>query len=191
MRNKVWVGMVLLVMMTGLMMFSGCAKQAVKTDSDLSEAGQDAAALEAERARRAAEIEAARLAAEREAQQGAENARVHEARNQFLNKHIYFEFDSAALTPSAVAVLKDKAAWLKNEPLASVLIEGHCDERGTNEYNLALGERRAQSAKTFLVNMGIAPSRLSTVSYGEERPIDSGHNEAAWAKNRRAQFVIE
>jgi peptidoglycan-associated lipoprotein len=90
-----------------------------------------------------------------------------------------------------VAVLKEKAAWLQDRPEVDVLIEGHCDERGTNEYNLALGERRAQSAKVFLVNMGIASSRLTTVSYGEERPLDPGHDEAAWAKNRRAQFVIE
>lgn len=191
MRKKVWVGMALLVMVAGLLMFSGCAKQAVKSDADVGQAEQDAAALEAEKARRAAEIEAARLAAERQAKQEAEQARLREAQNQFLNKHIYFEFDSAALTPSAVAVLKEKAAWLQDRPEVDVLIEGHCDERGTNEYNLALGERRAQSAKAFLVNMGIASSRLTTVSYGEERPLDPGHDEAAWAKNRRAQFVIE
>ncbi|MDD2604122.1 MAG: peptidoglycan-associated lipoprotein Pal [Desulfobacteraceae bacterium] len=191
MRNKVWVKVALLVMVSGLLMFSGCAKQAVKSDADLSQAAQDAAALEAEKARRAAEIEAARLAAERDAQRQAEEVRLHEARNQFLNEHIYFEFDSASLTSSAMAVLKDKAAWLQDQSAANVLIEGHCDERGTTEYNLALGERRAQSAKAFLLNMGIAPSRLSTVSYGEERPLDPSHNEAAWAKNRRAQFVIE
>jgi len=183
--------MALLVMAAGLLMFSGCAKQAVKSDAGVSQAGQDAAALEAEKARRAAEIEAARLAAERDAKRLAEEAQLRAARNKFMNEHIYFEFDSAVLTPSAVAVLKEKAAWLKDQPTVNVLIEGHCDERGTNEYNLALGERRAQSAKAFLVNMGIASARLTTVSYGEERPLDPGHNEAAWAKNRRAQFVIE
>lgn len=191
MRSKVWSRMALLVMVAGLLMFAGCAKQAVKSDADVSQAGQDAAALEAEKARRAAEIEAARLAAEREAQRLAEEAQLRGARGQFMNEHIYFEFDSAALTPSAVAVLKDKAAWLKDHPQVNALIEGHCDARGTNEYNLALGERRAESAKAFLVNTGIAPSRLTTVSYGEERPLDPGNNEAAWAKNRRAQFVIE
>jgi len=191
MRSKLWVGMALLVMAAGLLMFSGCAKQAVKSDAGVSQAGQDAAALEAEKARRAAEIEAARLAAERDAKRLAEEAQLRAARNKFMNEHIYFEFDSAVLTPSAVAVLQEKAAWLKDQPTVNVLIEGHCDERGTNEYNLALGERRAQSAKAFLVNMGIASARLTTVSYGEERPLDPGHNEAAWAKNRRAQFVIE
>jgi peptidoglycan-associated lipoprotein len=181
----------MVLLMVALLMISGCAKKAVRTDGDVSQAGQDAAALEAEKARRAAEIEAARLAAERDAKRLAEEARLREARNQFMNEHIYFEFDSAALTPTAVSVLKEKGAWLDKERAVNVLIEGHCDERGTNEYNLALGERRAQSAKAFLVDMGISPSRLSTVSYGEERPLDPGQNEAAWAKNRRAQFVVE
>ncbi len=72
-----------------------------------------------------------------------------------------------------------------------MIIEGHCDERGTNEYNIALGDRRANSAKNFLINLGIAASRLTTISYGEERPLDPGHKIQAWAKNRRAQFVIE
>jgi peptidoglycan-associated lipoprotein len=181
-------------MVSSLLLTSGCAKKAVKSDAQVTKAGdQDAAALEAERARRAAEAEAARLAAEREAQRLADEARQRElemARSQFVNEHIYFEFDKSDLTPVAVAVLKKKAAWMGSAGV-SALIEGHCDERGTNEYNLALGERRAQSAKAFLTDMGISASRLSTVSYGEERPIDPGHNEEAWQKNRRAQFVIK
>jgi peptidoglycan-associated lipoprotein len=192
MRNKWWVVVVLLFMVSSLVLTSGCAKKAVKSDAEVSTAAdQDAAALEAERARRAAEAEAARLAAEREAQRLADEARQREeARSQFVNEHVYFEFDRSDLTPAAVAVLKKKAAWMDNEGVAA-LVEGHCDERGTNEYNLALGERRARSAKDFLVNMGISASMLSTVSYGEERPLDPGHNEAAWEKNRRAQFVIK
>jgi peptidoglycan-associated lipoprotein len=79
---------------------------------------------------------------------------------------------------------------MKNNTFATVTIEGHCDERGTDEYNIALGERRANSAKRYLVNLGVDSSRLETVSYGEEKPVDSGHNEAAWKKNRRAHFVI-
>lgn len=104
---------------------------------------------------------------------------------------IYFEFDKSTLTPQAKKSLVKKAEWLRANRDVKVIIEGHCDERGTNEYNLALGDRRAASTKTFLVDLGIAPSRLTIISYGEERPLISGHNEEAWAKNRRAHFGIE
>jgi len=114
-----------------------------------------------------------------------------EARMEFVNADVYFNFDDVTLTSSARLVLKQKVAWLRENPGASVLIEGHCDERGTEEYNIALGQRRAQSVKTFLMNAGISTSRLSTVSYGEERPVDFGNNESAWGKNRRAHFKIQ
>ena len=107
-----------------------------------------------------------------------------------MQEDIYFEFDKSTLTPSAQDNLMKKAEWLRSNPDATVTIEGHCDERGTNEYNLALGERRAESSKNFLVDLGIAPSRMTTISYGEERPIDPQSNEEAWAKNRRDHFVI-
>ena len=113
------------------------------------------------------------------------------ARTAFAEDDVYFEYDSATLTSEAMALLKEKAQWLQDNPTARALIEGHCDERGSNEYNLALGDRRAGSVKTFLVNLGISPSRLSTVSYGEERPVDPGKTEAAYARNRRAHFVIQ
>jgi len=103
---------------------------------------------------------------------------------------ILFDFDSFELSPAAKKILADKAAYLKGRPGMKVLIEGHCDERGTSEYNLALGERRARAALEYLVFLGIDAKRLSSVSYGEERPVDPGHNEEAWAKNRRAHFVV-
>jgi len=105
-------------------------------------------------------------------------------------KTIYFEFDKSALTPSAINKLDKTAAWLAENPEAKIQVEGHCDERGTNEYNMALGERRANSAKKYLVNMGVSSDRIATVSYGEEQPVDPGHNEAAWAKNRRCEFNL-
>jgi peptidoglycan-associated lipoprotein len=95
------------------------------------------------------------------------------------------------LTPQAQEILTKKAKWLRDNPAATVTIEGHCDNRGTNEYNLALGEGRAQSAKTFLMDLGVDVSKLRTISYGEERPLDPQQTESAWAKNRRAHFVIE
>lgn len=112
-------------------------------------------------------------------------------RMAFENEDIYFLFDSSALTPQGQDILRKKAAFLKSNPNVKVTIEGHCDERGTNEYNLALGEARARSAKTFLVDLGLPAARLATISYGEERPIAKGQTEEAWAKNRRAHFVIE
>lgn len=112
-------------------------------------------------------------------------------RAAFENEDIYFNYDSSALTPQAQEILRRKAAFLKANPLVKVTIEGHCDDRGTNEYNLALGEARARSAKSFLVDLGIPAARLATISYGEERPAVKGSGEEVWAKNRRAHFVIE
>ena len=112
------------------------------------------------------------------------------AKKAFENKKIYFDFDKSDLRPEAQTILKEKADWLRAHPEYSLRIEGNCDERGTNEYNLALGERRASAAKKFLVALGIADSRIATISYGEERPADPAHNEEAWAKNRRDEFVL-
>ncbi|HXG51622.1 MAG TPA: peptidoglycan-associated lipoprotein Pal [candidate division Zixibacteria bacterium] len=105
-------------------------------------------------------------------------------------KDIHFAFDRYDLSPAARDILKANAAWLKANPSARVQIEGHCDERGTNEYNLALGAKRAEAAKNYLVSLGIAAGRLSTVSYGEEIPVCKEHNEGCWQKNRRARFVV-
>jgi peptidoglycan-associated lipoprotein len=109
----------------------------------------------------------------------------------FPHENIFFEYDKSALISEVQEMLKENAQWLKDNPDVSVIIEGHCDERGSNEYNIALGDRRAQSVKTFLVNMGVAAERLTPISYGEEKPIDPAHTEEAWAKNRRAHFVID
>ena len=102
----------------------------------------------------------------------------------------FFEYDSAELTSEARAVLDANADVMKKYPAWTVTIEGHCDERGTAEYNLALGERRAVAAQSYLLSLGIPVGRLRTVSYGKEFPFDPGHDEAAYAKNRRAHFVI-
>ncbi|MGE5246324.1 MAG: peptidoglycan-associated lipoprotein Pal [Betaproteobacteria bacterium] len=102
----------------------------------------------------------------------------------------FFDYDSSELSPEAQKALDGDAALLKKYPGWMVTIEGHCDERGTAEYNLALGERRAVAARTYLVSLGVSADRLKTVSYGKEFPFDPGHDEAAWAKNRRAHFVI-
>jgi peptidoglycan-associated lipoprotein len=104
---------------------------------------------------------------------------------------IYFDFDKSDIRPDAVRMLDANIDWMKSHPTALILIEGHCDERGTNEYNLALGERRAQATLKYLVSRGVAESRITTISYGEERPVCAGHTEACWAKNRRAHFLAK
>ena len=103
---------------------------------------------------------------------------------------IYFDFDKSFIRLEYRSVLKEKADFLKDNPNIYIRIEGNCDERGTNEYNLALGERRANSAAKFLVSIGISPDRIEAISYGEERPLAVGHGGGAWAQNRRDDFTV-
>lgn len=107
-----------------------------------------------------------------------------------VGDRVFFDFDKSNLKDDAKATLDKQVAWLKKYPNWSITIEGHCDERGTREYNLALGERRANSVKQYLAANGIAASRLKTISYGKERPAVQGSNEAAWAQNRRGVTVL-
>lgn len=106
-----------------------------------------------------------------------------------LLQRIHFEYDKSAITPESKALLDKNFDYLSKNAGVKVQIVGHCDERGTNEYNMALGDRRANSAKSYLANRGIAANRLDTLSKGEEEPVDAGHDETAWAKNRRAEFL--
>jgi len=103
---------------------------------------------------------------------------------------IHFDFDSFSLTPESREILQKHVEWLSAHPGYSLIIEGHCDDRGTTEYNLALGERRAVETQKFLVELGINKSRIKTISYGEEMPLDPAENEEAWTKNRRVHFVV-
>jgi peptidoglycan-associated lipoprotein len=106
-------------------------------------------------------------------------------------KDVFFDFDKAVVREDQKSALNDNVGWLKANPGAKVLLEGHCDERGTAEYNLALGERRAKAVKDYLVGAGIPADRISTISYGEERPFVLGHDESAWKWNRRGHFVLQ
>jgi peptidoglycan-associated lipoprotein len=105
-------------------------------------------------------------------------------------KDVLFEFDSYDLRGNARDVLRGNADWLKSNPSARIEVEGHCDERGTSEYNLALGAKRSQTAKDYLVSLGISPERISTISYGEEIPVCTEQNENCWRQSRRARFVV-
>lgn len=200
MQKKLWVVLALLVIVPGLLFTGACAKKSVKSDTEMTQTTDDQAAMEAKAAEEKAAAEEAARQAELDRQRQLEEQRLAEeeakrqmmaARNLFMSENIYFDFDKSNLLPAAQEVLKRKAAWMQDNPDASVIIEGHADERGTEAYNLALGERRAESAKAFMVDLGIDPARLATISYGEERPAAMGSNEEAWAKNRRDEFVIE
>lgn len=128
--------------------------------------------------------------AKREVAERTRIAREQDLLKAFLAEYVHFDFDKFNIKDSEKPVLERKKQWMTDNPSAKVLVEGHCDERGTTEYNLALGDRRANACKQYLVLLGADSKRLSTISYGEERPIDPGHNEGAWAKNRRAQFAV-
>ena len=107
-----------------------------------------------------------------------------------VGDRVFFDFDKYNLKPDARNILQRQATWLNKFPSVTITVEGHCDERGTREYNLALGERRANSAKNYLVALGVNPNRIKTLSYGKERPAVTGSNDAAWSQNRRAVTVV-
>jgi len=178
---------IVLILCIGLVMM-GCPKKTVVKEEP-SVKKEEAAKPEAERAAKEQETKTKEqfeksLVAERTP--GIEG-QVFESS---LLKDIHFNFDKYDIRPEDAAVLKENAALLKKFPNVKIQIEGHCDERGTVEYNLALGERRANRAKDYLVSLGISTARISTISYGKEKPLDPGHNEEAWAKNRRAHTII-
>jgi len=186
----------LLLIIPAMLFTVSCAKKTVATEPTTDTSAADEAARKAALEKQAMErqrLEEERLAAERADQlkREAMEREMMMSKNSFLNENIHFDFDSAVLNYQAQELLKQKATWLRANPSENVVIEGHCDERGTNAYNLALGERRAESARSFLINLGISSARLTTISYGEEKPLDPGHNEEAWAKNRRDAFVLE
>lgn len=180
--GRTWVFMALLVSVA----FIGCAKE-----KPVPEVDEEAVRLEQERLRQE-EAERARRAREAEEQRLREAAETA-ARNEFgaqMAVRIHFDFDRSDLRSDDREILSRKASLLRERPSVTIRIAGHCDEWGTEEYNLALGERRAQAAKAYLVNAGIDASRISTISYGKEMPLDSGHDRDAWSNNRRGEFEI-
>jgi peptidoglycan-associated lipoprotein len=170
----------LLILVAAVAMMLGCGGKKVRPLEE------DEAAMEEAR-RRAAEEEEARR--QREAEEAIKPIETEEEALEFGK--IYFDYDKYNLSGKSISTLSENAEMLMGNPNMEIVIQGHCDERGTDEYNLALGEKRAQAARDFLVNFGIAKSRISVISYGEERPVDPGHDEEAWAKNRRAEFVTK
>jgi peptidoglycan-associated lipoprotein len=178
----------------GLFMTVSCAKKTVVADGTTIEdqtKAQAAAEAEAKALAEQERIKAQELQDQMAKEQALKEARLLADKNRFYNQNIHFEFDSAQLSSMAKTLIKEKAEWLSSNSGVAVIIEGHCDERGTTDYNIALGERRAIAVKNYLVNLGISGSRLTTISFGEEKPLDSGTSEEAYRKNRRAQFVLK
>jgi peptidoglycan-associated lipoprotein len=183
MRKGIWTVLALLLVLPGLLTTVACGKKKVSSEPGVSQGAGD----NGDEARRQAEEQRLREQALKD--EAAKNAQA--SKDAFSAEDVYFEFDSAVLSADAQEVLKQKAQWMESNSNAMAVVEGHCDERGTNEYNLALGDRRATAAKVFMTNLGISDSRLSTVSYGEEKPVDTGTTEDAYAKNRRDHFELK
>jgi peptidoglycan-associated lipoprotein len=204
MKRKSYIVSVIFILCIGLILM-GCPKKTVVKDEPSAKA--EAAKIEAERVAKAKESEAK----EKEVKEKeAVRLKEEQAKKEFerslvakrtpgiegevfessLLKPIFFDFDKYDIRPADTEILKGNSALLKKFPNVKIQIEGHCDERGTDEYNLALGERRANSTKKYLTSLGIKADRVSTISYGEEKVLDPGHNEEAWTKNRRAHFLI-
>lgn len=189
--GKKGIVVLVLILCVGLLL-TGCPKKTVvkeepsmkKAEEPMAER-EKAAKLESEEAKKAKEQEFEKsLVAKKEPGIAGE---VFESS---LLKDIHFDFDKYDIRPRDAEILKENAALLTKYPKVKIQVEGHCDERGTNEYNLALGERRANAAKKYLLSLGITTDQISSISYGEEKPLDTGHNEEAWARNRRGHFII-
>jgi peptidoglycan-associated lipoprotein len=173
MKKKIWIIMTLLVVIPGFMLTVACQKRvAVQQQPVVVEEKEEVAVVEEKK------------------EEPVVVPKESKMDTMVMEEDIYFDFDKSNLTPAAQENLLLKAEWLRENSDVTVTLEGHCDNRGTNEYNLALGDRRADSTKAFLVNLGISASRLTTISYGEERPVCTQQNEECWTKNRRANFVL-
>ncbi|WP_272699644.1 peptidoglycan-associated lipoprotein Pal [Desulfovibrio sp. Fe33] len=184
MKIKWYVGMVAL-MAVSLLLFAGCAKKSTTTEPTQGQVEVKDDTQWTPPAHEEPVVDEAALAAEAQARAKAE------AVEELTNVTIRFAFNSYDLSDEARSSLAQKANILRKFKDVNVVIEGHCDERGTEEYNLALGERRARAAYEHLVILGVEPERMKIVSFGEEYPVDPAHNETAWAKNRRDEFIVK
>jgi peptidoglycan-associated lipoprotein len=197
-RSATVIGIVMLIFCVSFVFMTGCAKKAISKDEGLSEQ-KSAPAQSATEVKPApsASVPVAptgdmkELALRQDAAAAAEAAEAKGKAGKSQFEDIRFAFDKANIEPEARETLKKLADWMLKNKNYTLVIEGNCDERGTVEYNLALGQRRADAAMKYLVDLGVDRAKIATVSYGKERPLDPGHNEDAWAKNRRASFTVK
>lgn len=184
MMSKVGVPLMLAITLVAGLPLAGCGGGPEPAPPPEPAVDEDAARRERE-ARERAEREA-RERAEAEARRRAERERVINV----IAERVHFDFDKSNIRPDQESVLQRKIEVLRQYPNLSLQIEGHCDERGSDEYNLALGQRRAESVKRYLASYGLQGDRFTTISYGEERPVDPASNESGWEQNRRSEFVV-
>jgi len=180
MQNNSGIKLAILLVCSVLVLTVSCQKKTVAVEKGAISTGQEDGYL-------APAADASQVGEETLDTSAASKASEPEV---VMQEDIFFDFDKATLSAAAREILTKNGEWLRNKSDVFITIEGHCDERGTNDYNLALGDRRAQSVKTFLTDLGIDRSRMTTISYGEEHPSVPGHSESAWIKNRRAHFSI-
>jgi len=203
MKRKIIIGTMVIFAWSSLFLMMSCAKKQLITEEKIIKKPAAVKTVEkkksaAEEAKKEGIEEAEKIRLERlkeleKAKKSEAEARKRWQERKSLNfeaEAIYFDCDRAFIRPEFRPILKEKADYLKDNPNVRIRIEGNCDERGTNEYNLALGERRANSANKFLVSLGVSPDQIEIVSYGEERPLALGHSKGAWAQNRRDDFEI-
>ena len=190
--GKKGIVVLVLILCVGLLL-TGCPKKTVMKEEPSMKKAEEPVA-EREKAAKLEREEETKKAKEQEFEKSLvakkEPGIAGEVFESSLLKDIRFDFDKYDIRPRDAEILKENAALLMKYPKVKIQVEGHCDERGTNEYNLALGERRANAAKKYLLSLGITTDQISGISYGEEKPLDTGHNEEAWAKNRRGHFII-
>ena len=174
---------IVLVLVVMVLFMGGCAKKQVQVAPPVTTTGTQDSALSEEEKRRIAEEELAR----------AERDRLlrEQERLAGILRDVFFDFDSYAVSSTELPKIEGVASFMKQEGKTRMVVEGHCDERGTVDYNFALGQKRAEAVKSYLVKLGIDPGRIRTISYGKELPLEAGKTEDSWAKNRRAHFKID
>ena len=203
MKRNLVVATLVVFAFSSIFLLSSCAKKQVITEEkemkapapEVAKVEEEKVAVPAAKEEKMEEAKIERLKELEEAKKieaaiDEEKAWMERRAAKFEAEAIYFDFDKSFIRLEYRPVLQEKAAFLKDYPDMRARIEGNCDERGTNEYNLALGDRRGNSAKNFLISLGIAADRIETISYGEERPRGLGHNEESWSQNRRDDFVL-
>ncbi len=185
MKMNIHLRWIVVVLIAGLMMMAGCAgKKSVVT----SDATQETTSAPTTQQQDVTTSDTTPVIQDTTEEKSVDLEKM--ARIQSPVSDIQFDFDSSSIRPDAREILKENADYFMNNRMSSIIIEGHCDEKGTSEYNMALGERRAQETKKYLLNLGVKESLMKTVSFGEENPLDPDSSEEAWAKNRRAHFVV-
>jgi len=191
MKKSVLTGLIALAVVCAFSMtMVSCAKKQVRVSGAVEPAQQEGAVTKAPAGGAAATTDKGYDAREAARQKKLRELEKSQLIADFESRNIYFDFDKSELKPESKAVLKEKAEFMTVFTEYALRVDGHCDERGTVEYNLALGERRAHAAKQYMMDLGISAHRISTVSYGEERPANPGHGDEAWAENRRDEFSL-